>query len=118
MTAFASATPVGPYPATVAALALNIAGVAMSAGTDTFKPTGRELLEIENTGAGAHTFTLTTVTDPQGRTNDVTAYSLGAGLKAYFWFGATSGWKDGSGNVSLTGSNAELVATIIKIPQT
>jgi hypothetical protein len=60
---------------------------------NSFPFTGRELILFRNTTGGAITITLTSAADPQGRTADITAYSIPAttGLAA-FWAGNLVGW--------------------------
>jgi hypothetical protein len=108
-------TPIGPHPTSVSADALDFAQTA-SSSSDTFTITGHELLLAINTDVSARTITLTTVVDPYNRVNDVTAYSVGAGETAGFWFGSTVGWRNGSGKVTISASNAALKWSVVRIP--
>ena len=110
-------TPKGPFPGTVAALALDYAFTAADASNfDTFAFTGRELILVENTTGGALTFTLESAADPQGRTGDITTYTIAATTgKSCFWAGSLIGWNQG-GFFNLKGSTAGVKFAIIRIP--
>lgn len=111
-------TPKGPFIAgQPAATALNFAFAACDAvNGNSFPCTGHELLILFNSDSGAHDVTITSQPDSRGRTQDVTAYSIGAGLYAMFAFvGSAEGWADGSGNVTFTAADATVKAAVIKI---
>ena len=109
-------SPKGPYPGVVAANALDfVFTTADSVNFDEFALTGRELIVVRNSTAGALTFTLSSVVDPQGRTQDVTSYSLGAGEFAAFWVGNIVGW-DNAGKFFLQSSASTMDYAVIRIP--
>lgn len=109
--------PKGPYPGTVAANALDfVFTTADSTNFDEFAFTGRELIVVRNSTAGALTFTLESSADPQGRLSDITAYSLAAGEFGVFWAGALPGWNQGSGLFFLRSSASTMDYAIIRIP--
>lgn len=117
-TALTAATPKGPYPGTVNAGDLNIAMENVdNANGNVWVGNSRDLLVIQNPTAGAITFTLTSVNDERNRKGDISAYSLGAGLFAYFWFGSLVGWaQDAQGSLYLDAGGAGLKCKVIRIP--
>jgi hypothetical protein len=110
-------TPVGPYPTLpVSALALNIAfTTADSVNFDQFNFTGRELIIIRNSTAGALTFTLESIADDLKRTGDITTYTLGVGLFAAFWAGSLPGWNN-AGQFFFRSSASTMDYAVIRIP--
>ena len=64
-----------------------------------FENTGREILLVRNDTGGALTVTISSVVDKYNRTGDITAYSIAAGL--YAWFGPfkPSGWNQSGTNL-------------------
>lgn len=67
-TAFTITQQPNPFAATGAALTMNAVDTVNG---NSLVSTGTEMLVIQNTdGAGAHTFTVTSQADPQGRTGD------------------------------------------------
>ncbi len=112
-------TPLGPYiTGQPMASSLNFAFSACDASNgNSFPLTGREILVVENAGVGAYTFTISSVADQLGRTNDVTSYSLAAGDFAAFNFrGGVAGWKQADGTVHLTCSNVGIEYAILTTP--
>lgn len=109
-------SPLGPYPTLpVAALALDFVWTtADNVNFDQFALTGRELILINNTSGGALTVTLTSAPDPQGRTADITTYSVGAGLYSAFWVGKIDGWNQ-AGQFFMTSSAATMKYAIFRI---
>lgn len=111
-------TPLGPYvTGQPSATTLNFAFTACDASAgNSFPISGREVLLVENTSTTA-TFTISSAADALGRTNDVTAYSLGMGLFSAFNFrGGTVGWKQGDNTVHLACSNASILFAVITTP--
>jgi len=98
------------------------ADFTFAAGTitdgDTFVCTGRELLVVQNTDAGAVTITITSVVDEKNRTGDITTYSVGIGEFACFTVGLTNaqGWKSSAGKVRITVSDADLKVAVLRLP--
>ena len=118
-TAITPHTPVGPYPASVGALALNIAETAgdSSNGNYVANMTGREVVVLRNSDSGPQTVTFTSAPDEKGRTNDITTYSIGAGLVAYFSFrGGTTGWQQSNGQLYINVSDATVKITVLQFP--
>jgi hypothetical protein len=88
-------TPVGPYiSGQPTANSLNFVFTACdSSNGNSFPLSGKETLLVFNSDSMAHTFTITSVADRFNRSQDVTAYSVGAGLYSSFSFrGDPSGW--------------------------
>lgn len=109
-------SPLGPYPGTVAANALDfVFTTADSVNFDQFNFTGKELIIIRNSTGGALTFTLESTADPQGRISDITAYSLGTLEFACFWAGNIVGWNN-AGQFFLRSSASTMDYAIIRIP--
>ena len=118
-TALTPHTPVGPYPTSVGAAALNIAETASDASNGNYvaNMTGREVVIARNTDSGAQTVTFTSAPDEKGRTSDITAYSIGAGLIAYFSFrGGTTGWQQSNGQLYIDTSSALVKLTCLQFP--
>lgn len=109
--------PVGPYPTLPApALSLNIAfTTADSVNFDQFDLTGRELIIVRNSTAGALTVTFESAVDPYRRTGDITAYTIGIGLFAAFWVGQLPGWNQ-AGQFFFRSSASTMDYAIIRIP--
>ena len=109
--------PLGPFPGTVAALALDFVFTASdNVNMDDFLFTGRELILINNTTGGALTITLTSAPDPQKRTADIAVYSVGANLFSMFWAGSKLGWNQIGGKFHLEASAVGVEFAIVRIP--
>jgi hypothetical protein len=119
--------PVGPYPnLPVAALALDIAFVAVDAANGNYfqgdgnpvsvRPEGTiggDVLLVSNPTGGALTITFTS--QPlNGRSGDITIYSVGAGVTSAFKYSNLVGWADGMGKVFFTGQAGLLVAVLAR----
>lgn len=107
---------IGPYPGTVAAGDLDFTMAAGKISAATFPLTNKEVLLLYNSGATPRTVTLTSVADKWQRTGDITAYSIGAGEWAAFFYGDKTGWADANGCASITCSNAELKVAVLRLP--
>jgi hypothetical protein len=118
--------PVGPYPVIpVAPTSLDIAFTAVDAVNGnyftadnnpvTVRPEGTyggDILLIDNPTGGALTITFTSQPDAQGRSGDITTYSIGAGVTSAFKYSNLVGWADGTGKVFFTGAAGLLVAVL------
>lgn len=108
-----------PFPVTP--LTANSADITFTALTvtegDVFTCTGREVILIKN-GTGTNTLTISSADDEKGRAEDITSYSIAAGLLATFSQGLTNaqGWKNSSGQIKLTPSSAELTCAVVRLP--
>lgn len=81
---------------------------------------GRDLILLHNTNSGstARTLAVTSVEDPYGRTKDINS---GNSVPAAGWAIAGpfkgTGWRDGeTGKIAMNGSNAELKADVLVLP--
>jgi hypothetical protein len=117
-TAVTPQTPVGPFPASVGALALDLVwSAADTTNGNKFTLTGREVLLIQNSGGSSYTVTLTSAPDADNRTNDVSAYALAAGDVAAFSFrGGVQGWKQSDGTVHFIANNAAVKFAVLTFP--
>ena len=77
--------------------------------------TGKEMILAQNTDAGAQTVTITSVAI-NGRTGDVTAYSIGAGEFAYFGPYPTKGFRQTNGFLYFEASSALVKFLVFKLP--
>ena len=98
----------------------NAADLTMTAGDasnlNQFVASGNDLVIVRNSGAGARTLTITSVADAQGRTGDITTYSIGAGEYAIFGpFNTTQGFRQSNGYIYLTPEHAELLIGIVAL---
>jgi hypothetical protein len=88
------------------------ADVTMAAADPTngnmFRASGKDVVLAHNSGAAAHTVTITSAADPYGRTRDISAYSLGAGEIAVFGPFGTTGWMAPDGYIYLSADSAEV----------
>lgn len=108
----------GPFDA-VTALGFDFAFASSTlTDGDTFVCTGREILLLQNTTGGALTLTVTSVADEKGRTGDITAYSVGAGLFSCVPVGLYNGlgWKSTAGTVRITCSGTGLKVAVLRLP--
>jgi hypothetical protein len=110
-------TPKGPYPALpVAADSLDLTWTpAIVADKEQFIPSGNDLVLVRNTHAtNAYTVTFTSTADVQGRTGDVTTYSIGAGEQIAFRF-RKPGWKQSDGRIYMEASNTAIQYAVIQL---
>lgn len=77
-------------------------------GNDDVVLTGRDILLVRNVAGVAKTFTLTSQTDPYGRTGHITAQSLDAG--GYYLFGPipTIGYANSAGKLLIAGEDTNI----------
>lgn len=82
-----------------------------------FKLTSREILLCRNTNAAstARTVTITSQPDRNGRTKDITTYSVGAGEVHAIPPLQADGWKDAEGYLNVSGSHAEMLFSVIRL---
>jgi len=79
-----------------------------------FAASGQEILLAQNTDASPHTFTVTSVADHMGRTQDIAAYSVPANTTAAIQMSTLEGWKQTDGNIYLSSSDATLKFAVIR----
>lgn len=78
-----------------------------------FVSDGTELILVQNTDAGTATVTIQSTVDPQRRTGDITAYSMGTGEFACFHV-AGSGWVDSEGKITVKVSDVQVLIAVIR----
>ena len=107
----------GPFPSLpVSAGGLDVTMAAADvANKNQFLPSGKDLLIAQNSGASAYTITVTSAADRQGRTGDVTTYSIAAGGIAAFVVGS-DGWVQTDGYVYCEASNASVKLGVVSLP--
>ena len=107
---------------TVALGAYGGAGVAvtMTAADTTnqndFVAQGKDFIIAQNTGASPHTVTVTSVDDPYGRVEHITAESIAAGAIRIYGPIERLGWQQTDGKIYLEADNAEVFFGIVKLP--
>ncbi len=97
----------------------NIADLAMTAADAANKQlaahSGKVLIVAHNSGAGANTVTITSTVDSNGRTGDITAYSMGAGEYAVFGPFDLDGWVQTDWKLYFEASNAEVFFGVVDL---
>lgn len=78
--------------------------------------TGKELIVAQNTGGDPHTVTITSVADPLGRTNDITAASIPAGEIWLFGPFSVTGWRQTNGKLYFEADTADVLFGVIRLP--
>lgn len=90
-----------------------------AATTDAWTCNGCDILIAQHSGsAGAHTITIASQDDEKNRSEPITDYSMAAGDLAVFGCGLTNskGWKDTSGKITVTTSDAEIKLAVLRLP--
>jgi hypothetical protein len=108
----------GPFDAVVATgFDFTWAASTLTDG-DTFVCTGRELLLVQNTTAGALTITVTSTPDDKGRSGDITSYSVGANGFSVIPVGLTTsaGFRSSAGTIRITCSAITLKVAVLRLP--
>lgn len=110
-------SPLGPYPSLQpAANALDVTlAAADTANQNRALLDGPVLVVAHNSGATAHTITITSMADAKNRTGDISAYSIGAGKVACFKIDQYEGWKQTDGYLYLEANHAEVLLGIIRL---
>lgn len=110
----------GPYPAlqpSAGSLAVTEAAPGTASdGVQVNLVSGKTILMVRNTNAGAQTVTITSVVDAQGRSGDITTYSLAAGAIAFFGPFATEGWRQSDGNLYAVASHTDVKFVALQLP--
>jgi len=99
---------------------LDLAFVAADTTNDEMTDcTGKEVILAWNVGATPHTVTITSV-PVNGRSGDVTGYSVGAGEIAFFGPYPTAGFRrtgaPDAGKIYFEADNAEVEFAVLKLP--
>lgn len=102
-----------PYEHAGVAVTMTAADVA-NMNQATF--TGSEIIIAQNTGGVSYTVTITSASDPYGRTKDITAESLAAGEIRVYNMRAAPGWQQTDGKLYFQANNAAVKFGIIKLP--
>lgn len=105
--------PVLPLTALAAQFVLTVADIV---NFNAAVVTGREILLVQNTAAGAGTVTVTSIVDTLNRVGDITAYSLPANSFAILGPFSLSGWKQADGNLYFAGSAVTILFAVIRLP--
>ena len=112
-------TPTVPLGALGSAYTANAADLPMTAADASNKEqaahSGKLLIIAHNTGAGAHTITITSVVDDLGRTGDISGYSLGAGEYAVFGPLELAGWVETDWKLHFEANHAEVKFGVVDL---
>ncbi len=111
-TALTITTALGPYATT--GLALPFEAMDLANGNH-FVSSGKELLVVRNDDVAAQTITVVSVGGVEGRTGDITAFSIPAAAYAIFGPFPVHGWRNAAGNIEVTPSDVDLKAAVIKM---
>lgn len=108
----------GSYPTLpITANAADLVETAADVGNkNQFVASGNDLIIAHNTGAGAHTITITSVANQKKRTGDITAYSIGAGEVAIIGPAKIMGWAQADGKIYLEADHAEVKFGVVTLP--
>lgn len=77
---------------------------------------GKTLIIAHNTNAGAQTVTVDSTPDRNGRTGDITTYSIAAGKVAFFGPFEREGWAQDDGKGLAIGSHVDVKFSAIRVP--
>jgi len=117
-TAIAAQTAKGPYEATVSAdeLDLTLTAADVANGNEVAWSGNELLLLVQNSDAtNPYTFTVASVADQYGRTNDITTYSLAAGEIGHYRL-RRHGWQQSDNTLHLDASNAAIKFAVVALP--
>lgn len=117
-TTIAAQTLAGAYPTLpISAGAADFLETAVDDPTDRQTPLvdGKTLVIARNTDSGAHTITISSVTDTFNRTGDITAYSIAAGKVARFGPFKSAGWAN-AGQLLIDISSPLVRLTVVTLP--
>lgn len=100
------------YSAGAADLTMTAADVANKEQTTL---TGDELVVAHNTDSGAHTVTITSIADSNGRTGNIASYSLAAGDYVVFGPFEMDGWRQADGALYFEADSATVKFGVIRV---
>lgn len=103
----------------VTALSLNYVYTAADvANGNSFVSTGREIVLVQNTDSGGHHVSVVSVADAFGRTGDITAYAVAAGLFSVLpYLSGAAGWKQTDGTIHLSADDATVKFAVLRLPR-
>lgn len=111
-------TPKGPFPTLPVAVDSLDATITVAdvANMEQFVPSGDDLIIAHNSdGASARTITFTSAPDAQGRSSDITTYSIGIGEIALFRINKKKGWMQPDGRIYINASHAAVRWIIVQL---
>lgn len=116
-TALTKTTAPGSYPTAGTTVTMDAADASNG---NYFIMTGQELVLVQNSHAvTAKTYTLTSVANVRGRTKDITAESLAAGVwKVLGPFTAKEGWQQIGGGCLISGEDNNIKFGVLVLPLT
>ncbi len=91
------------------------AGASFADGAG-FVHTGRELILVQNSNAGAQTVTINSVVDEKKRTGDITTYSVGIAEFAVLGPFPVNGWRQADGQLYLAATATDVKFAILRLP--
>jgi hypothetical protein len=110
-------TPLGPYAQPSAGQLAITEQAADASNGNKFTLSGHEVLVMHNTDTVAQTVTISSVADNEGRTGDITTYSIAAGAIAVYSFrGGVGGWQQSDGSVHMLASAATIKFAVLTFP--
>lgn len=80
-----------------------------------FRASGKDLVIVQNTGIGGHTFTVTSEPDPYGRSGDIAAEAIAAGEIRVVGPLEVEGWMQPDGNVYLQADSNEVKFGVLRL---
>lgn len=95
-----------------AALTMTAADVS---NKNEFVASGRDLVVAHNAGATSRTVTITSAADPYGRTRDIAAVAIAAGVYMVFGPLELTGWQQPDGRVYLEANHAEVKFGVLSL---
>lgn len=103
----------GSYASAGVAVTITAADVT---NKNQFAAEGDDLIVAQNTGASAHSVTITSAPDPYGRSGHISGESIAANEIRIYGPLKTLGWIQSDGKVYLEADNAEVKFGVIKLP--
>jgi hypothetical protein len=89
---------------------------ACDAANGNYTPTnGQQVLVFYNSDTNPHTVTVFSAKDAEGRTQDITAFSIAAGAFAHTAKFPIIGWQDSGGNLDFTASDATVKVAVLTV---
>lgn len=79
-----------------------------------FAASGDEIVLVQNTDSGSHTYTISSTADPYGRSGDISAVSIAAGAVHCLRLGLT-GWRQTDGKVYLQANDTTVKFAVLSL---